>query len=118
MSARVLLDADDPSLKTYIDGDDDGNLYLKHTQDLTDLVADNKRIKSIIGKDITRDHDKPRYVARLSNLVLMDLVHRGIITVDGAPGREMTGKVIDEKRWRRWLNDPENRHFRTSEGKV
>jgi hypothetical protein len=26
--------------------------------------------------------------------------------------------VIDEKRFKAWMNDPENRHFRTRPGKV
>lgn len=113
--SRVLLDEHDPTIRTLIDSDDDGNLVLRHEQNVTALLDHNQRIKSVIGNGITRDHDAPRYIAKLSGLVLADALHKGLISID--PGGDMA-HVVDQKKFRKWLNDRDNRKFRTSEGRV
>ena len=49
-------------------------------------------------------------VASVPNVVMMELAKKGIVTP--------TGTILDDKAYRRWLNDPENRHFRTRAGRV
>lgn len=113
--SRVMLDEDDPTLQTMIDATDDGGLIVQHRQDVGHLLDHNQRVKSVIGNGITRNHDAPRYIAKLTGLVLAEALHKGLISVD--PDGEM-GHVIDQKKFRKWLNDRDNRKFRTSEGKV
>ncbi|MCU0810615.1 MAG: hypothetical protein MUE59_06195 [Thiobacillaceae bacterium] len=111
--ARVLLDDLTPGLRTIVDGDEDGNLYLRHEEDVTHLIEHNARVRSVIGRDITRDHDRPRWVARLSGVALHDAMLQGLIS-EGADGWH----VIDQRRFRRWLNNRDVRGWRTSEGNV
>ena len=111
----LLYDEHDPTIVTKVDADEDGNLMLQHHQDVSAIIDWNKRIRSHIGNGITRDHDAPRYVARLSGLVLADAMHQGLISID--PGGDMA-HITDQKKFRRWLNDRDNQAWRTSEGKV
>ena len=111
--ARVLHDDLTPGLRTVVDGDDEGNLYLRHEQDVDAFLDFNSRVRSVIGRDITRDHDRARWVARLSGLVLHEAMQQGLIS-EGGEGWQ----VIDQKRFRRWLNNRDMRGWRTSEGKV
>jgi len=111
--ARVLHDDLTPGLRTLIDGDDEGNLYLRHEHDVSDMLDFNSRVRSIIGRDITRNHDRHRWIARLSGLALAEAMHQGLIS-EGGEGWH----VVDERRFRRWLNNRDVRAWRTSEGNV
>jgi hypothetical protein len=111
--ARVLHDDLTPGFRTIVDGDEDGNLYLRHEHDVTDLIDFNSRVRSVIGRDITRNHDRQRWVARLSGLALQEAMMQGMIS-EGGEGWH----VVDERRFRRWLNNRDVRGWRTSEGKV
>jgi hypothetical protein len=62
------------------------------------------------------DHSGPKFpgemhrVASIPNVVLAELEKQGICTT--------AGKVLDMKKFKAWLNDSENRFFRTSSGRV
>jgi len=49
-------------------------------------------------------------VARLPNIIVQQLAKKKIIT--------LTGKVLDKPKFFRWLNDPDNRHFRIYTGNL
>lgn len=91
--------------------DSESGLYVLREQDVAPNVEHNrqqyndtdifKRLKSFMWP-----------VASIPVNVYMDLMRQGIVRFEG--GR----RVVDEVKLRRWLNDPDNRHFRTTPGTV
>jgi hypothetical protein len=107
--ARVLHSDINPWARTLVDATDDGEgIVIRHEEDVTDLLEINDRQRIDVGKGLGTDM---RPVARISGLLLAELIHQGIID-------KGCGTVLDESRFRRWLNDRDNRRWRTSEGKV
>lgn len=83
---------------------DDGESFEIHTvQNVTDIVEDaHEQYK---GKDErSRWSGDLHHVAHIPAVIVQDLRRRGIWD--------------DEKALRRWLNDPDNRCFRTRPGRV
>lgn len=105
---KQLISADASALKkTEAAADGEGGLIIRTTQDVTDIVEQNKaqyNAGSIHDKwgDLTK-------VASLPFTIIDTLNRKGI----------MRGfAVINEKEFRAFLNDPENRFFRTRPGRV
>ena len=79
---------------------------LATTQDVSEIVEANKRQVNAATKKVD---SVMTHVARIPNTVIDDLNHKGI----------MRGfKVQDEKRFKAWLNHPDNRVWRTYPGSV
>jgi hypothetical protein len=94
------------STKTTFHATDDQFVF-QRTQEITDIVEQNKALYNATDER-ERWGEWTRY-AQLPFVVIDDLNAKGI----------MRGfAVIDEKRFKAWMNDPENRHFRTRPGKV
>ena len=105
---KQLISADGSALKkTEAEADGDGGLIIRTSQDVTAIVEQNKaQYNSISSRQKWGDLTK---VASLPFTVIDTLNRKGI----------MRGfAVIDEKEFRRFLNDPENRFFRTRPGIV
>jgi hypothetical protein len=105
---KKLISADASALKmTEAAADGEGGLIIRTTQDVTAIVEQNKaqyNTGSVHDKwgDLTK-------VASLPFTIIDTLNRKGI----------MRGfAVIDEKEFRLFLNDPENRFFRTRPGRV
>ena len=105
---KQLISADASALKkTEAAADGEGGLIIRTTQDVTDIVEQNKaqyNAGSVHDKwgDLTK-------VASLPFTIIDTLNRKGI----------MRGfAVINEKEFRAFLNDPENRFFRTRPGRV
>jgi hypothetical protein len=105
---KQLISADASALKiTEAAADGEGGLIIRTSQDVTDIVEQNKaqyNAGSVHDKwgDLTK-------VASLPFTIIDTLNRRGI----------MRGfAVINEKEFRAFLNDPENRFFRTRPGRV
>jgi len=87
--------------------DADGNFILETRQDVSGILEENKAEFASIDErakwgDLTK-------IASLPMVVVDDLNKKGI----------MRGfAVIDERRFRAFLNDPDNRFFRTRPGEV
>ncbi len=87
--------------------DVDGNYVLETRQDVSGILEKNKAEFASIDErakwgDLTK-------IATLPMVVIDDLNKKGI----------MRGfAVIDERRFRAFLNDPDNRFFRTRPGEV
>lgn len=75
-------------------------------QDVQGLIELNK---SVIN-DNTGWKGELHHVAHIPNVVVMDLAQQGIMTP--------AGKVLDEKRFKAWLNDRDNEAFRVKRGRV
>ena len=93
--------------KTYLTSDSDGLGIITETE-TSPLVKHNRsaeadwRPGSMIGN--TQKHIQP--IANIPTVIYYDLLKR-------------FGSYKDNpKAWKRWLNDPDNRAFRTTGGKV
>jgi hypothetical protein len=71
-------------------------LVVESTQDCADIIEDNRAHRNVDSKPF----GKWRRVAQLPNVVVEQLMRDGI--------------WWDRKAFRRWLNDPNNRYFRTN----
>lgn len=91
----------------YYDDETDG-FRIETRQDVEPFLERNKALWNDTEKH-TRYREWTR-VASIPNVVLMELSNQGIITP--------TGTILDEPRFRRWLNDRDNLLFRTRAGTV
>lgn len=105
---KKLVSVDQSSKKfTAAEADGEGGLIIRTSQDVTDIVEKNKaeyNQGSVHDKwgDLTK-------VASIPLTVIDQLNRKGI----------MRGfAVINEKEFRKFLNDPDNRFFRTRPGRV
>jgi len=99
----------DPLTKTADIATDDGEggLIITTTQDCTDIVENNKA-------QYAQTDEKTRYgdwakVASIPLSVFQELNKLGICKGFA---------VTDQKKFKAWLNDPQNRSFRTRPGRV
>jgi hypothetical protein len=84
----------------------DDQIILTTKQDVSDIVEANKQQVNAATKKVD---DVLTHVARIPNTVIDVLNKMGI----------MRGfMVTDEKRFKAWLNDPDNRVWRTYPGSV
>jgi hypothetical protein len=87
--------------------DVDGNYFIENKQDISGILESNKAQFNAI--DERAKWGEWTKIASLPNVVIDDLNKQGI----------MRGfAVLDEKRFRHFLNDPDNRFFRTRPGQV
>jgi hypothetical protein len=110
VSNRRFLDHDDfLGLTEYFTYDDETDGFTIETvQDVEPLVELNKALWNNTEKH-TQYGDLTR-VASIPPVVMMELSKSGIVTP--------AGRVLDQKKFRAWLNDSANRCFRTRAGKV
>jgi len=99
MLGTITYAVDDPSTDGF---------WLETVQDLEPAMEANKR-------DLSNAGSSPRFgdgkiVASIPLVLLMQLQKQGVLGPNFA--------MLDEPRFRRWLNDPENRHFRTFPGNI
>lgn len=96
-------------VKTQTASDDgEGGLIIQTSQDVTDIVEKNKKeynaTNGTWGGDLFDNK-----IASIPMTVIDDLNKKGI----------MKGfHVVDQKKFRLWLNDPDNRFFRTRQGRI
>jgi len=87
--------------------DNEGNLVMKAESDLTHIIEANKASYNSI--DERARWGDGQLVADIPFPVIEDLNKQGIL-------RGFV--VIDQKRMKAWLNNPDNRFFRTRPGRV
>lgn len=105
---KKLISADASALKmTEAAFDGEGGLIIRTTQDVTAIVEQNKA-----QYNVGSVHDKWGDLTKVASLpfTIVDTLNRKGIMRGFA--------VIDEKEFRIFLNDPENRFFRTRPGRV
>ena len=87
--------------------DIDGSHFIETKQDISAILENNKAQFNAI--DERAKWGEWTKIASLPNVVIDDLNKQGI----------MRGfAVVDEKRFRIFLNDPDNRFFRTRPGQI
>jgi transglutaminase-like putative cysteine protease len=91
----------------YFDPDTDG-FTIETRQDVEPLLESNKRLWNASEKH-TR-YSEWTLIASIPPVIILQLAKQGILGAGGA--------ILDDKRYRAWLNDPANLLFRTRAGKV
>ena len=102
-----LLDKDNVRQKV-AHNTDDGEIVIATEQDVTNIIEQNKKEYNATngrwGEDVFDNK-----IASIPLTVIDDLNKANI----------MRGfHVIDQKKFKAWLNNPDNRFFRTRQGKV
>ena len=87
---------------------DDGGIVIATTQDVTDIVEKNKKeynqSSTTWGNDIFDNK-----IASIPMTVIDELNRKGV----------MRGfHVLDQKKFKEFLNHPDNRFFRTKQGRI
>jgi hypothetical protein len=93
-----------------VHSDGDGGIIIETRQDISDILEQNKKeYNSFDERARWSDHVFGNKVASIPMTVIDDLNKQGI----------MRGfAVLDEKRFKAWLNERDNRVFRTRTGVV
>lgn len=96
--------------KTVAHADGEGGVVYETRQDVSGIIEQNKREFSLYDERSKWSDDLyGNKVASIPLTVIDDLNKQGI----------MRGfHVLDEKRFRTWLNNPDNRFFRTRPGNI
>jgi len=84
-------------------GNNDHHFVISREQDVTSIINDNKQQLKETDKH-TKWNDNWNKVASIPMVVYYDLKNKGILD--------------DPKAIKKWLNNPENKYFRTREGTV
>lgn len=82
---------------------------IQSQQDVEPFLELNKRQFNNVG-DYQRYKGEWVKIASVPATVIMQLAQQGILRPDGS--------ILDEPRYRAWLNDPSNIFFRTRPGRV
>jgi len=90
--------------------DGEGGLVIETKQDVTDIVESNRKHYNAYDERARwSDELFGNRIASIPLTVIDDLNHKGI----------MRGfAVVDQAKFKAWLNEPDNRAFRTRPGRV
>lgn len=108
MGKRVVSQSVETGKTTYLHDPEDGQMIIETQQKVDGLLEANKLQNNAweYGKLIGNTQAHHQKVAEIPSTIYMQL-------------REKFGDMRDNpKAWKRWLNDPENRFFRTGGGRV
>ena len=103
MDSRILSQNAEAGITQLWHDHDDGSVTIETKQDLTDVAEDNKRTFNQIDSKANWAGDMHK-VASIPLSIYYDLQRQGI--------------VGDPAAMKKWLNDPNNRVFRTRPGQV
>lgn len=109
MESRRLLDRDPHSGITeyyHFDPETQG-FVIEYEQDVEGIIEMNKWAANKASDGWKGEF---HHVACIPLTIMMKLAEQGIVTV--------AGQVLDQKRYKAWLNDPANAHFRVKRGRV
>lgn len=105
MSRTELLFDENPLTGTrtiFVPEGDDGDFHLIYQQEIDPVLEDNQENRK--ERDSRTRWQDLNHVARIPNVILWELKQKGILDY--------------EKAMKKWLNDPDNKVFRTREGRV
>ena len=108
---KKILDIEGNRIRTaYADGE--GGLIIETKEDLTHIIERNKAEYNQFDQTARWGEElfDPKNKVATIPLVLFDELNK--------QGICRGFHVIDQKRFKDWLNDPDNRHFRTRPGRV
>ena len=114
--AKQVLDFDPVTGKTiwydyeYGDRESQDQIIITETVDVEPVIEANKAAYNAGDHSNKHSPDGFRHAARIPLSVLHDLARQGIMTTGG--------RILDEPRLRKFLNDPDVRSFRVWPGRV
>jgi hypothetical protein len=101
MDSHILNETPESlTVEKWHEDDSTGQIHIEQVQDVTPIVEANKALYNL-SDGVPRFGDGKR-VASIPMVIYMELKRQGI--------------AQDEKKLRQWLNDPDNRAFRTLPG--
>jgi len=104
-----LIDYDPVTKTKTLFHDLGGDQYtIESVSDVEDVIEANKAIAATV--DERARFGDVAHVASIPMAVVDQLIQDGVL----GPG----GTLLDERRFKRWLNDKDNRAFRTRPGRV
>lgn len=107
VSKRLLNETPEQGIKRIFHEHAENEFAIETVQDVTEIVDENKENYNQRGGE--RWKFLMNHVAQIPTSIYYDLVRRGIVDDKNDP--EMT-------RLKRWLNDSDQRAFRTRPGKI
>jgi hypothetical protein len=111
ISAPRLFDHDpDTGMTEYFHYDQHTGGFVIETQQDVSAIIDLNRHRYNATERSTKYGDGLEQIASIPNVVLMDLAKQQIVSP--------TGQILDDRKYRQWLNDPANEAFRVRRGKV
>lgn len=103
---KKLLSANAGMVQTaYADGE--GGLVIETAQDISDIIESNKA--SYAQTDERARWGEWAKIGSIPLAVIQDLNRKGFLR---------GFHIIDQKKFKAWLNAPENRYFRTRPGRI
>ena len=106
MKKLLSADADTAMVQTaYADGE--GGLIIETAQDISAIIESNKA--SYAQTDERARWGEWARIGSIPLAVIQDLNRKGLLR---------GFHIIDQKKFKAWLNDPENRYFRTRPGRI
>ena len=110
MGPKRLLDHDEfLGLTEWFTYDDDTDSFTVETvQDVEPILERNKALWN--GSEKHTRYGEWTRIASVPPVIVMELAKQGILRPDAS--------ILDDKRYRAWLNDRDNLLFRTRPGKV
>jgi hypothetical protein len=98
------------TFRTSVAHDTDQGLVLETRQDISDIIENNLQQRKLTDRRTRWGDDVfDNKIASIPMTVIDSLNHKGI----------MRGfHIVDQKRFKEFLNDPDNKVFRTREGRV
>ena len=106
MKKILRKDADTGTVQT-AHWDGEGGLVIETTQDVSSIIEQNKR--EYAATDERAKWGEWSKIGSIPLAVIQSLNQQGILRGFA---------VVDQKRFKDWLNNPDNRFFRTRPGKV
>lgn len=107
LKKRILHVDHDTNTVHFSQDDGDGGIIITTRQDVTEIVEDNKAHYAMT--DSRARWGEMTRVANIPNAVIQDLNKKGILR---------GFHILDTKRFKAWLNDSDNQHFRVRPGRV
>jgi hypothetical protein len=100
----------DTGMTEYFHYDQHTGGFVIETQQDVSAIIDLNRHRYNATERSTKYGDGLEQIASIPNVVLMDLAKQQIVSP--------TGQILDDRKYRQWLNDPANEAFRVRRGKV
>jgi len=106
-----LSDEKDTVKTNLVYDESDDKYHFEDVQDVQPILERNKfEAKNDLYKVRGMQDAKMYKVASIPLIVVQQLAQQGIMS--------NAGRIVDKDRFKKWLNDPDNRHFRIYKGNV
>ena len=92
----------------FIADESEGKFHIERSQDVTPVIEENKT-KQSLGEGVSKSKEL-NHVASIPLVIVEQLAKKGIMSP--------TGDIKDHKRFKKWLNNSDNRAFRVWQGTV